>query len=179
MVSVHPARRRTSSLGVVPVGLGGRRWRLSRRCQYPRKVSFYFPSFFLEKKLYSFSMGMVSYFCVPLGMQVAEREPTPCYRDAYSVDTPKWEYREKGLQNHCKNTFSPLFGRFFLVSKRTIFFFWRVIVWMFHIGRARHPAPGQRFFTPGQLSVEFVNVGGWLTFGGFSNGFLCSVPGRR
>ena len=36
---------------------------------------------------------------------------------------------------------------------------------MFHIGRARHPAPGPRFFTPGQLSVEFVNVGGWLTYG--------------
>ena len=36
---------------------------------------------------------------------------------------------------------------------------------MFHIGRARHPGPGKRFFTPGQLSVEFVNVGGWLTLG--------------
>ena len=36
---------------------------------------------------------------------------------------------------------------------------------MSHIGRARHPGPGQRFFTPGQLSIEFVNVGGWLTHG--------------
>ena len=36
---------------------------------------------------------------------------------------------------------------------------------MFHIGSARHPGPGQRLFTPGQLSVEFVNVGGWLTYG--------------
>ena len=25
--------------------------------------------------------------------------------------------------------------------------------------------PGPRFFTPSQLSVEFVNVGGWLTSG--------------
>ena len=34
---------------------------------------------------------------------------------------------------------------------------------MFHIGRARHPGPGPRSFTPGQLSIEFVTVGGWLT----------------
>ena len=36
---------------------------------------------------------------------------------------------------------------------------------MFHFGRARHPGPGKRLITPGQLSVEFVNVGGWLTCG--------------
>ena len=30
---------------------------------------------------------------------------------------------------------------------------------------ARHPGPGPRVFTPGQLSIEFVNVGGWLTHG--------------
>ena len=34
-----------------------------------------------------------------------------------------------------------------------------------HIGRARHPGPGPRFFTPDQLSIEFANVGGWLTSG--------------
>ena len=32
------------------------------------------------------------------------------------------------------------------------------MAWMLHIGRARHPGPGQRSFSPGQLSVEFVNV---------------------
>ena len=36
---------------------------------------------------------------------------------------------------------------------------------MFHIGGARHPGPGPLYFTPGQLSIEFVNVGGWLTSG--------------
>ena len=36
---------------------------------------------------------------------------------------------------------------------------------MLHVGRARHPGPGERFFTPGQLSVEFVNVVGWFTYG--------------
>ena len=39
---------------------------------------------------------------------------------------------------------------------------------MLHIGRARHPGPGKRYFTPKQLSVEFVNVGGWLTYGDFA-----------
>ena len=41
----------------------------------------------------------------------------------------------------------------------------RWVIWMLHIGRTRHPGPGQWYFTPGQLSVEFVNVGGWLTSG--------------
>ena len=36
---------------------------------------------------------------------------------------------------------------------------------MLHIGRTRHPGPGPRVFTPGQLSIEFVDVGGWLTHG--------------
>ena len=36
---------------------------------------------------------------------------------------------------------------------------------MLHIGRARHPGPGKRSFIPGQLSIEFANIGGWLTFG--------------
>ena len=66
---------------------------------------------------------------------------------------------------HCKTMVSHFLGRFFLVSKRTIFFSGRVILWMLHVGRARHPGPGPRVFTPGQLSIEFVNVGGWLTHG--------------
>ena len=49
---------------------------------------------------------------------------------------------------------------------------------MLHIGQARHPGPGTGgFFTPGQLSIELVNVGGWLTYGDISVGFLCSVLG--
>ena len=46
---------------------------------------------------------------------------------------------------------------------------------MLHIGRAKHPGTGKRYFLPGQLSVEFVNVGGWLTYGDLA--ILCSVPG--
>ena len=55
--------------------------------------------------------------------------------------------------------------RFLFGKQKDFFFFWEVILWMFHIGRARHPGPGPRSFIPGQMSVEFVNVGGWLTCG--------------
>ena len=60
---------------------------------------------------------------MPLGMLVAQWVPTPCYNDAYSVGTPEWALREKGWLKHCKTTFSAFLGLFFLVSKRTIFFF--------------------------------------------------------
>ena len=38
-----------------------------------------------------------------------------------------------------------------------------LVTWMLHIGGARHPGAGTSRFHPGQLSIEFVNVGGWLT----------------
>ena len=147
--------------------VGGRRWRLSRRRQSPRKVSFYFPFVFLWEKLYSFSKSMVSYFCALLGMLVAKWVPTPCCNDAYSVDTRKWAFWEKGWLNHCKTTFSLFYGRFFLVSKRTFFLSFSG---EFFYGCSMLGGPGilglaPSFFTPGQLSIEFVNVGGWLTHG--------------
>ena len=52
------------------------------------------------RKLYTFSKSLVSYFALPLGMPEAKREPTPCYRDAYSVDVLKWASWEKGCQMH-------------------------------------------------------------------------------
>ena len=70
-----------------------------------------------------FFKGMILGFSLPLGVLVVEREPTPCYRDAYSVGTPHWAFCGKGWQKHCKTMISPFLGRFFLVSKRTIFFF--------------------------------------------------------
>ena len=124
MVSVHPARRR----GVVPVGLGDGVGHCHDVANHKESV-FLFPfCIFFWKKMYSVSKGMVPYFCVLLDMLVAKREPTPCYRDAYSVGTPGWAFWEKGWQKHCKTMFSPLFGRFFLVSKRT--FFWERVFFM-------------------------------------------------
>ena len=64
---------------------------------------------------------------------------------------------------HHKTTISPFFGRFFMVSKRTIFFFGR-----FFYGCYILVGPGilglALVFPPGQLSIEFANVG-WLTSG--------------
>ena len=68
-------------------------------------------------------------------------------------------------QNHYKTTVSPLIKCVFLVSKRTLYFFWEKVVWMLLLGRARHPGPGRRSFIPGQLPIEFANKGGWLTYG--------------
>ena len=166
MVSVHPARWCTSPLGVVPAGLGDGVGHCHDVANLPRVCLFYFPCIsFWVNKLYSFFKSMILGFSLPLGMLVAKWVPTPCYNDAYSVGTPKWASWGKGWLKHCKTMISPFLGRFFLVSKRTFYFFGSVILWMFHIGRARHPGPGPRDFPPGQLSVEFINVGGWLTSG--------------
>ena len=96
MVSVHPGRWCTSPLGVVPVGSGGRRWRLSRRRHSSKGASFLFPfCIFLENKIYFFFQEYGNFF-LPLGMLVAEWVPTPCYNDAYLVGTPKWAFWRKG-----------------------------------------------------------------------------------
>ena len=97
-------------------------------------------------------------------MLVAKWEPTPCYHDAYSVGTLTGHFGRKAGGNTVRPCFS-LFWTFLSGKHKDIFFFWEVILWMFHIGRARHPVPGPRSFTPGHLSIEFVNVGGWLTSG--------------
>ena len=50
-------------------------------------------------------------------------------------------------QNLYKTTVSPRSNRVFLVSKRTLYYF------------------GEKVVIPGQLSLEFANIGGWLTYG--------------
>ena len=105
--------------------VGGRRWALSRRRQSSKSVSFYFPFIsFFGKILYSFTKCMVSVFSLPLGMLVAKWEPTPCYRDAYSVGTPNWAFRMKGWQKHCKTMFPPFFWTFLFGEQKNIFLFW-------------------------------------------------------
>ena len=108
------------------------------------------------------------WFSFPLGMLVPKWVPTPCYNDAYSVGTPKWALWGKGWQRHHETTFPPpppRIGRFFFGKQKNFLFFLGVICWMLHIGSARHPGPGPRDIIPGQLSIEFINIGGWLTSG--------------
>ena len=71
--------------------------------------------------------------------------------DAYSVGTPKWAFWEKSGQTHCKTTFTPTGWRVLLVSNG-FFLFSGVVVWMFHIGRARHPGPG--WLTSGDMATD-------------------------
>ena len=52
----------------------------------------------------------------------------------------------------------------FPVCKRSVRFFWGLILWMLSIGRARHPGPCSSYF-PSGFSIEFLNVGGWLSRG--------------
>ena len=103
MVSVHPARRCTSLLLVVQVGLGDGVGDCHDVANLPR-VRLFVSLLYLfgENKLYSFSKSMVSGFSVPLGMLVAKWKPTPCFHDAYSVSTPNRTFRVKGWQKHCK-----------------------------------------------------------------------------
>ena len=83
-------------------------------------------------------------------------------------------------QMHCETKFTPSqVGCEFLASKKTIFFFWGLVVWMLHIGRARHPGPVRARDIPGHLSIEFAGVGGWVTHGAMAFGFMCSVLGCR
>ena len=162
MVSVHPARWCISPLGVVPAGLGDGVGHCHDVAKLPREGLFISLVFLFGRICCTlFSRVFLWGFSKPLGMLVAKWVPTPCYTDAYSVGTPKWALWEKGSQKHYETTFSLHLGRFLFGKQKN--FSGRVIRWMLHIGRARHPGPGPRDITPGQLSIEFINVGGWLT----------------
>ena len=105
--------------------VGGRRWPLSRRRRTSKGVSFYFPCIsFGGNMMCSFFKSIFLGICIQLGMLVAKWVPTPCYNDAYSVGTPKWALWRKNWLKYCKTMIPPFLGRFFLVSKRTFFFFW-------------------------------------------------------
>ena len=52
----------------------------------------------------------------------------------------------------------------FHVFKRSLRFFWGLILWMLCIGRARHPGPCTPYY-PSGFSIDFLNVGGWLSRG--------------
>ena len=98
MVSVYPARRCTSPLGVVPVGSGDGVGDCHDVANLSRVCLFISLFIFIWDKPYSFFQGMVFHFSLPLNMLVARREPTPCYNDACSVGTPNRAFWERGWQ---------------------------------------------------------------------------------
>ena len=89
MVSVHPARRRTSPLGVVPGGLGNGVGDCHDVTNLPTVCLFISIFSIWGKQLYSFFQGIVLFLFLLLGMLVAKGEPTTCYNDSYSVGHPQ------------------------------------------------------------------------------------------
>ena len=69
-------------------------------------------------------------------------------------------FRRNCRQKQCKTFFSPFLV--FLFSRNPVRRFWGLIFWHFWAGRARHPGPPSQ---PQYVSLEFDNVGGWLTHG--------------
>ena len=72
----------------------------------------------------------------------------------------KGALRRNCRHKQCKTSFSPYWV--FLFSRNPTKRFWGLIFWHFWAGRARHPGPPSQ---PRHVSLEFHNVGGWLTHG--------------
>ena len=136
---------------------------LSRRNRFPKRGSIVYPLlldiihvFFKKKKGYLVHLL--------LDLQVAKREPTSCYDDAYSVGTPEWAFWVKYGQTHCKTTFLPRIGVFCWLANGPFFISGCWFFGCFTVAELVIRA-GRSSFTPDQLSVEFVCMGGWLRYG--------------
>ena len=84
--------------------------------------------------------------------RVSYGKPLPSGDDMGSILWVNGVVRGDRRQKLCK-TFFPL-PLVFLVGTNTLKRFWGLVVWMLHIGSASNPGPG--------LTVELINVGGWL-----------------
>ena len=95
-------------------------------------------------------------------------KPTPSTYNMHDVGTPNGTFWGNKWLMHTKTRYSSVvdFGgrRVFTACKRTLRYFWGLILWMLSIGRARQPGPCISSGPPG-FSIEFLNVGGWLSRG--------------
>ena len=123
MASAHPARRRASTLGVVPVGSGDSVGHCHDVANFLEKWLFISLVVHFGRENFTLFPGVwfLVFFSKLLDMLVAKWEPTPCYRDAYSVGTPSWASWVKGWQMQCKTTFFPFLWKF-LLGEQTDFF---------------------------------------------------------
>ena len=80
--------------------------------------------------------------------------------DACMVFWTKGAIRRSCRQKQRETSFSPSWV--FLFSRNPTKRFWGLILWHFWAGRARHPGPPSQ---PQHVSLEFHNVGCWLTHG--------------
>ena len=142
------------------------RWRIPRRNHLMGDWLFHF--------LVSYQRGKSKFLCHFYGicyLQIAlvtYGGPTPGNYYMHDVVSPNGAFWESSWQKQCKTRYSPFVGFLlpytFLVSNRSLRLFWGLLVWMLSIGRARHPGPGTSSYPPG-FSIEFLNVGGWLSRG--------------
>ena len=91
--------------------------------------------------------------------------PTPGNYYVHDVVTPKGAFGENSWQMHGKTRCSLPVG--FLLPyilaafKKSLRFFWGLILWMLSIGRARHPGPCTSYY-PSGFSVAFLRCVGFL-----------------
>ena len=107
--------------------------------------------------------------CLLLIALVTCGEPTPGNYYMHDVVRLNGAYWGSSWQRQYKTRYSSFFVGFllpytFLVSNRSLRLFWGLLVWMLSIGRARHPGRGTSSYPLG-FSIEFLNVGGWLSRG--------------
>ena len=107
-----------------------------------------------------FGKFMVCYVWKPYMLALAGQPSLHGY-DACMVYSNKGALRRNCRLKQCKTSFSPSWF-FFLFSRNPTGRFWGLIFWHFWAGRARHPGPPSQ---PRHVSLEFHNVGGWLTHG--------------
>ena len=86
----------------------------------------------------------------------------------HDVGTPNGASSGNTWQMHGKTRYSPTVGFLlpfvFSAFQKSLRFFWGLILWVLSIGGARHPRPCIPNY-PSGFSIEFLNVGGWLSRG--------------
>ena len=97
-------------------------------------------------------------------MIVTKAEPTPGYRDAYSVVTPKWGISGKYGLRYSKSKFSLWFVVFFWLTNGPFSFLGDLLSGCY-ISGGLDPVPDRKGRIWEFLSVEFANVGSWHTRG--------------
>ena len=142
------------------------RWRIPRRNHLMENWLFHFlASYQREKSKFLCHFYGICFLLIAL---VTYGGPTPGNYYMHDVVPPNGAFWESSWQKQYKTRYSPFVGFLlpytFLVPKRSLRFFWGLLVWMLSIGRARHPVPGTSSYPPG-FSIEFLNVGGWLSRG--------------
>ena len=124
-------------------------------------VPFGSPTFFCgEGKLCSFFWDKVFSGCIPLSIPVTNEEPTSGHRDVCSVRIPNRALGVKTGRCMVRPQFLPrVFLSFWLPNGPSSF----LVGWWSGCHPLVRPGPTRSKGVPCRLTVEFVNVGGWLT----------------